>query len=354
MPRLKNRYLSILKQKAGEVDAVRDLASSIWAQWNPLFELLSGELDEEESVSDLITRLVHGVKRSCKPGTTIFLDFEGVELPDTGGSPVVAQVLAQIAALGYEVVPVVHLFSSPDIRSAYAQFLQTNGGCCASRLYLSDLTPQLNEQASSLSAQLDMTIEESFLLIDVEEIPANYVVQLGVVLGALVPLIPRLADWSSVTVVGTGIPRILDIPAGSNAVLPRTEWELFTQASPSLRPLVRRLDFGDYTISNPELIEFDPVTMQVSPKILYTTDDSWVAYKGRSTRRHSWDQTHGMCALLAARPEFRGAGFSRGDEYIAQCAVRAVSRGNGRTWKRVGTNHHLTFVAGQVANLFGS
>ncbi|WP_422802525.1 beta family protein [Sulfitobacter pontiacus] len=50
---------------------------------------------------------------------------------------------------------------------------------------------------------------------------------------------------------------------------------------------------------------------------------------------------------------FRGATFSLGDKYIADCAAHAVGTGNSTTWKWVTINHHITIVADDLATLFG-
>lgn len=91
--------------------------------------------------------------------------------------------------------------------------------------------------------------------------------------------------------------------------------------------------------------------MQVSPKVIYTTTDNWIAYKGRSSRGRGFGATHAMCQAIIQRPEFMGANFSAGDQHIENCANNQTGPGNSRTWKQVGTNHHITFVANQVATL---
>jgi Beta protein len=49
-----------------------------------------------------------------------------------------------------------------------------------------------------------------------------------------------------------------------------------------------------------------------------------------------------------------GAGFSPGSAYIESCRTGGASTGNLSTWRWVGTNHHMTKVVNDLANLHGS
>jgi hypothetical protein len=190
----------------------------------------------------------------------------------------------------------------------------------------------------------------SHLFIDLQDIPENYVPPLSVALPPTISNVPNLNQWDTVTLAGTGYPRVLDVPAASISMLRRTEWILWNNVRNQISNLVKRLDFGDYAIQHPEISDFEP-WMKISPKIIYAIQSDWIACKGRTVRTHTWNQTFAMCQQLVQRPEFCGATYSAGDAYIAACAQQQVSCGNSKTWKQVGTNHHVTFVANQVANL---
>ena len=72
----KNRYLSVLKQKAGELGAVRELANGVWDNWNPLFELLGDDgIDPAVIRQDAIGEL----SGSCRNGAMVFVDFDAVD-----------------------------------------------------------------------------------------------------------------------------------------------------------------------------------------------------------------------------------------------------------------------------------
>ena len=87
----------------------------------------------------------------------------------------------------------------------------------------------------------------------------------------------------------------------------------------------------------------------MSASIRYTTDGNWLVVKGRNVRRYGFEQYFELCRTLVMRQEFSGRGFSWGDQYIDDCAFERTGPGNATTWRKVGTNHHLTLVARALA-----
>jgi hypothetical protein len=342
----KNRYVSVLKQKAGELAAVRELAAGVWDRWNPLFELLA-----DDGLDPAITRddVVGELSGACRNGAVVFIDFDAIEFLTANH---IGEILAALVQQGLVPIPVVTLSSNQNVRAAVQAFIAGRNNIAGVRLFFNEPGENTAANINALVAAVGLNIANSHLFIDLEFIDSDYLPTVNAAFPAIVGLLPHLSQWNTTTVVGTGFPRILDIPGGGNAQVPRTEWEFFNAIRPHFAPRVHRLDFGDYAVTNPQLIEnFDPRTMQVSPKVIYAHDNSWIAYKGRSSRGRGFVETHAMCQALVQRPEFLGADFSAGDQYIENCANNVVSQGNSGTWKRVGTNHHITFVADQVSNL---
>jgi hypothetical protein len=160
---------------------------------------------------------------------------------------------------------------------------------------------------------------------------------------------PQIAAWRQVVFAAASFPEDLsDVDAATVSTLPRREWELWSMLQRSPKKLPRRdLVFGDYGITHPVPRELDPRTMRMSASIRYTTRDSWLVIKGRNVRQYGFEQYFDLCGVLVNRPEYSGADFSWGDDYSAKCAERESGPGNATTWRKVGTNHHLTLVARQ-------
>lgn len=112
--------------------------------------------------------------------------------------------------------------------------------------------------------------------------------------------------------------------------------------------------FSDYAIQHPEPEELDPRMIRPAASVRYTTESDFMIVKGRSVRKYGGDQYRRLCAELCKQKEYRGQGFSWGDAYITDCMKKKTEGcGSGMTWRKVGTNHHLTLAVEQLANLPG-
>jgi hypothetical protein len=342
----KNSYISVLKQKAGELGGVREIANNIWDGWNPLFEVLADDGIDQAATRD---EIVGELTTACRVGAAIFLDFDAVGFLNADR---ISEILSGLEQRGLIPIPVVTVSSNQNIRLAVRAYIANRGRAAGVRLFFSDPGANTTQNINALIAETGLNVDDSHLFFDLEYIDSNYLPTINAAFPAISALLPQLAQWNTVTLVGTGFPRILDIVGGGNAEIPRTEWEFFNGVRAGFAERVHRLDFGDYAVTNPELIEnFDPRTMQVSPKVIYTATNGWIAYKGRSSRGRGFGATRAMCQELMQRSEFLGPTYSAGDQYIVSCAQNTVGQGNSGTWKRVATNHHITFVANQVANI---
>jgi hypothetical protein len=57
-----------------------------------------------------------------------------------------------------------------------------------------------------------------------------------------------------------------------------------------------------------------------------------------------------ICQSLITRPEYSGPTFSAGDSEIHTVASGLSGPGNPQQWVQWAVNHHLEFVARQIAN----
>ena len=92
----------------------------------------------------------------------------------------------------------------------------------------------------------------------------------------------------------------------------------------------------------------NPRTMRMSASIRYTTTSDWVIVKGRNVRQYGFDQYNELAQVLVGLVDV-WIRISAGDRFIARCARGEAGPGNATTWRKVGTNHHLTLVAQQAA-----
>lgn len=345
----KNRYVSVLKQKAGEMEAIAKLSSRVWVEWTPLIELLADDFDPKEcSPKEFAQKTAKTLIKSTPEGATILLYFDRF----TKLSNQVRLVLSELATSGRQVIPTLSLHTPSDLRDSLLAILD-DGSEAALRISLSEVNDNLENFLKLQMPQLLDHPNRSHLLLDLGQIEQTDLEYLSMTAPMVIERMPKLEEWRSITILGTSIPQTLGVEAGKVANLPRVEYALWKRLK--LAAKLRDLDFGDYAITAPELVNFDPEKMTISPKILYTLEDSWLVHKGKGLKRGGgWAQCFSMSGKIASHQSFCGSHYSDGDDYIQRCANKTASAGNSKVWKRVGTNHHITFVAHQIANSVGS
>ena len=164
-------------------------------------------------------------------------------------------------------------------------------------------------------------------------------------------MIPMAREWRSVIFAAASFPEDLsEVTSSSLVTIPRREWLLWQalQRKPTLLP--PNLVYGDYAISHPLLRGIDPRIMRMSASVRYTILESWLIVKGRNVSQYGFEQYYDLCKRLIARPEYFGADFSWGDDFIYKCAQASAGPGNATTWRKVGVNHHITLVARRLSN----
>ena len=117
---------------------------------------------------------------------------------------------------------------------------------------------------------------------------------------------------------------------------------------------MRRPSFGDYGVQHPNpLSDFNPLYMDSSAQLRYTIPNSWFVARGRGVKRIGNEQIRGLAQQVVDHPGYSGADFSWGDRWLHECASELCGPGAQSVWRKVTTNHHLTFVVRQLASHFG-
>jgi hypothetical protein len=349
-------YVPVLKGKEGEYGALETLPSDVRTRLMPLIEVPNVPYGSTKSLDQHVGGIAERL-RKCWDDRPLYLDlpwFEGEERLSDGRVAIEA-VLSDCASRGVRVVPVVSRKKSVEYLSAAASYSASagSGGCI--RLLVGDFAEDVDlgaEVGRLLSRLGGIDISSIDLVLDLEDLGADSG-RAVLIARSLFSMIPREDEWRRIVLVAASFPEDLsDLDAASTSTVPRREWELWGTLQKRVDRLPRPdLIFGDYGIANPVTKELDPRTMQMSASIRYTTPKSWLVLKGRNVRQYGFDQYFELCKALVQRPEYRGSPFSWGDRYISDCAEGMTGPGNATTWRKVGTNHHLTMVVEQVANL---
>ena len=352
-------YMPILKGKEGEFAALEALSGDVRNVLLPLVEVPRVPYDyiNERAAKSLDAHLNSVAQRLAKcwgNGQPIYLDVPwlGEDEQITNAAHAMQRVLANCAGLALRVVPVVRVGSHVDyIESAAHHAAECRTGV-AIRLTVDNFAEEVDtaRELEQLQSHLgDAQASEIDLLIDLEDVGRDGRDLL--VVRYVLTAVPNVMSWRRVVIAGASFPEDLsEIDAASTTKLPRREWQLWQALWRRPDRLPRHdLIYGDYGIAHPIPKELDPRTMRMSASVRYTTEEDWLIVKGRNVRQYGFEQYHDLSRLLVSHADFCGPNFSWGDQFIADCARGKQGPGNATTWRKVGTNHHLTFVTRQLA-----
>ena len=353
-------YVPVLKGKEGEYSALETLANDVRNRLMPLIEVPDVPYDyASEAWAKSLDEHVGGIAdrlQKCWHDAPLYLDLPWSEGDErlSDGRVALEAVLSDCAERGVRAVPVVSRKKSAHYLSAAGSYGSSHDGACV-RLSVGDFGEDIDLEAEVgrlLRGLARTDISSIDLVLDLEDLGLD-TGRAALVARSVFSMIPMKEEWRRVVLVAASFPEDLsEVDASTITTLPRAEWDLWEtlQKRPSRLPR-RDLVFGDYGIAHPVTKELDPRTMRMSASIRYTTPKNWLVLKGRNVRQYGFDQYFELCKVLVKRPEYRGGPFSWGDQYISDCAEGMTGPGNATTWRKVGTNHHITMVAEQVASL---
>ena len=350
-------YVPILKGREGEFSALQALDKKLREWITPLFEVppVPWDFVNESPAKTLDKHLANTPDKllaAWGPKSPLFLDFlwlPQAERVASGDHPI-AHVLAGTRKLELAVIPVTGPERDGDYQTAVKQAVATDRRGVCIRIdvdYLSDLS-RLATELAQLQETLAIGPEDVDLLIDLKEVSAKNEALVVTGMNAVLTGLPRINDWRTFTLAAAAFPENLsDIPAGTVAKIPRADWTLWLALRNGKPP--RLPSFGDYAIAHPEPTEIDPRLMQMSANLRYTRPDLWLVFKGRTVRKFGYEQFQDLCADLVNRKnDYDGHDHCWADGFIEQCAARKAGPGNATTWRKVGTNHHLARVIGDL------
>lgn len=363
-------YVPILKWKRGEQVGLKHCTEEIKSGMTPLMEIppVPWNFDKEapaKTVDEHIESIPETILDSWGSERRFFLDASQIsfELCVDGTLPL-ARVIENARALELRMTPTINMQTpGPELEVIAEAIKKDQNGVCL-RIAEDDMEDDLifRNMVNQLLENLDVSFDSVDLIIDLaykpEPVKPLYVRSL------INDIIFNHSRWRTFTLTCTSFPvNMSEIERDSLEALYRIEWDLWEKllAHHASNRLERMPAYSDYCVANPEAIEIDPKLMNPSGHIRYTIQDEFLIVKGGAVRDvkrggvvvakgRKYAQMVGLCKTLINRPEFCGSGFSWGDQYIQDCANGIVSHGNPETWRRVATNHHLTFVVDQLAN----
>lgn len=354
-------YTPVIKAKLGELDAIKELPDSIRSMLQPLVEVTAPTFDYvegrfERSIDEHLDAVAKRMSETLAGIPRVMIDIP--ERFDGGGDVLIPSAdalrrfFAVLGEAGVHPVPVITPATTPVRREVLDSL---HDGPPAIRATLQMLAPDVPAELTALNRLTSGVLARSApatLIVDLralEESAHLSAKQWRHLIKGTIQEMMQPRQFDHVAVVGTSFPRDLrDVSPGIDSSLTRSEWKIWESLASSMTSL-ERYHYGDYPISHPELTEIDPRQMRMSANIRYTAEDHWVLVKGRNVRDYGFGQYRELAQALIGRDEYRGKDYSWGDKFIWDCAHSDGGTGNATTWRKVGTNHHITLVANQLA-----
>jgi hypothetical protein len=160
------------------------------------------------------------------------------------------------------------------------------------------------------------------------------------------------AEWKTLTVTATAMTQLIPNGRGLHAI-ERGEWHNYLTMVNGGQFGTRQPTFGDYAISHPDpFADVDPRVLQISAKLKYTTDASWLVvrgglFKGNAGRGGGGEEIRAVARELVAQGEFT-PDHCGAEQWILNAAGTGPT-GAPRTWVKIGTWHHLLRVLDQIS-----
>lgn len=356
------RYAPVLLTRQGERLALRVITDDVRDSMTPLFVVHPINRDPKTNAytSDPETHVEKVSNQLAKDwgSNPAFVDLRWVDssFPTTRGVHLVEYFLRSAYERGLRLAPAISTDHSAEYRRIACETASELGASVCLRLSpeeWSDIgTPLGNGRVLGLLGETGLGAENVHLVIDFQDqIPRTIAVALAAIRPVLRAL-PEANRWASLTVAGTGMPvGTADVGADNSAELPRLEWLLWNAIVESG---YRRPSFGDYAVQHPNpLSDFNPLFMDSSAQLRYTIAREWFVARGRGVRRAGNEQIRDLATQVVNHAQYSGPEFSWGDRWLSDCAANRCPAGNQGVWRKVATNHHLTYVARQVSNRVG-
>lgn len=353
-------YVPILKAKMGELKAYEESTAAVRGALTPVWEVPSVDWDWDKDVPkktldahlDAVATKISGVMGQAEAFVDVQL-LEDALLPN-GEHPLI-YVCRAMRNAGTNAIPVVHVpVSAPELAAGIAA-VGTFGRRVMLRIapeLFGDTPAVATATISDVLAKLGLGIASADILLDWGPIEGQPSGVLGLAIRGVLNAHPLILGGKSLVLAASAFPPDLTrIPANSISPVPRTEWDVWLNLYNNRAGLTRLPSFADYGIAHPDTNDLDPRIIRMSAQLRYTMRKEWAVAKGRSVRTAGFAQIVTLAAAISTDPDFSGAAFSEGDRHIEALASGTTPPGNGMTWRKIGTNHHLAFVVSELARL---
>jgi len=358
-----SHYVSCLRWKQGEYQAVSRLRAATRTMFTPLIEVpdIAYDFQEGKKPKTIDEHLNPIAKRIHeKWGRNFcFVDLQLIN-PDKRmekGIHPVNFVFDKLRERKCCAIPVTGLYREKAYQKEIKTILAKDKFGLCLRISIEEAAKNLfSKEVKSLLSGLNAVVDNCDFILDLGApnfVPLNGFSKL---IQVIVSKIPDLKKWRTFSIIGTSFPKSLGGIKRGVTTIPRYEWQIYKLLIGRLIEEKLRLPtFGDYVISHPDagIPDIDWRVVKPLVKIRYTMEDKWYIVKGKNYRDYGYGQYKKLSETILNSPYYNGPAFSWGDNYIYNCA-NGGKTGNLGIWVCVDTNHHIKKIIHDIASFYDS
>ncbi|RJR28108.1 hypothetical protein C4564_06110 [Candidatus Microgenomates bacterium] len=350
-------YLPILKWKAGEKGALKDLGVELKGKVVPLVEFVKKEKQvktEDKKIkyipipdADVFKEDLQFIKEKFSD-MTVLVDTK--LLTDLDRESAVVSICQKINLFEDKVYPVVYASEFESVFSQEAKNLLKEKGFC------------LRISGKELTCLETLVLEAS------QKQKIHLVIDFGITdesIGDVIPVLSKpetYKHWKSISLASGSFPKDLnEFSVDKVGTQPRNDWAAWKNVREKLNGSGSSINYGDYTIRYPIFENLH--TPNTSCSFRYTGNDNWFVFRGLSRKAKNFPgniqyRAHAVTIVDNSNYEYSGEDFSSGDMYIKSKAKLVDDAGNplnkecgnSTTWIQAGVSHHICKVLDQLAN----
>lgn len=342
-----NRYVSIVKAKAGETAGLEKLSVSVLGAVTPFFEMPDylpikfNSVGKPRTFDERFQVSCENIIACWQDKDAAFLDLDfGDDRRFANGDHPLEYALSQLTSNGVEVIPVLNLERDSAYVSLGLKGAQANSGILGLRLFYSDLIDKKSTIEKITALLLKRKIDPSgmILLLDFGSLRGTAQSEVMSVSTAWSSE-PYLAKFGGVVFAGSNLPRAQDIRKGLDRV-PRIELSVWTSVFAT-----KNIGYADYGITHPQFVDLD---MRGAAKIRYATPADWILLKGTQLSKTDPLQYQKLCRELVKCSGYRANDLNFGNQFIRRCLTATDKLGSLEKWVAVDTNVHVSLTASLV------
>lgn len=350
------KYVPFLRAKRGELGALGELTRDVKETLLPLLEVQPFEDPSEAGLTESYANFAGTLSSKWGPDHPILVEDRVHQAENATAQHPLQLLFQSLEESEIDAIPVTG-FGRDDDHNQTIQDLAKRKKRLALRLTPDDVASSSHAatQVADLFERTALSHDSIDLILDIGTLPPQAMAFNLATVKSLYSSIPDLDKWRSVTLGMNSFPeQIRDhVSISSIGEVPRSDWQLYLALLAT--PLKRELNFGDYAVDNPDVdlsgISGAILGNTMVATIRYSTEDTWLIMRGTRIRVDGNEQYATLAETLRSHSKYKGATFSAGDQFVADCANGTAGPGNAERWRRMAVNHHLTLVVRQLTNL---